>query len=61
MIAPGVRSKCSSMSAAMRSSGILPLPNVSMDTDMGLSIAMAYETWISILSAMPAATMFFAT
>ena len=43
MMAPGRRSKCLSISAMMAVSGILLLPNVSTEMDMGLAMPIAYE------------------
>ena len=61
MMPLGVSEKCSRMSATMRLSGSLPVPNVSTCTDTGSATPMAYASWISARSASPAATMFLAT
>lgn len=39
----------------------LPVPNVSTHIDVGCATPIAYESWISHLSAIPAATKFLAT
>ena len=49
------------MISTIFSSSSFPVPNVSTMIDVGLATPIAYESWISHLSASPAATIFFAT
>ena len=61
MIPAGLRSKFSRMISTNFSSLSFPVPNVSTITDVGCATPIAYDNWISHLSAKPAATIFFAT
>ena len=61
MMAAGRRSKTSVTAAAICSSGILAVPNVSTRTLTGCATPIAYATCTSQRSARPAATTFLAT
>ena len=57
----GLKSKFSRMISTNFSLLNFPVPNVSTIIDVGCATPIAYDNWISHLSARPAATMFFAT
>src|SRR6266576_3647530 len=60
MIAPGRKSKCSSMSLRIVSSETLLVPNVSTLSEIGCAPPITYASCSSNRSASPALTMFFA-
>ena len=60
MIAPGRKSKCFFISLSMTSISIFSVSKVSIETEMGWAIPIAYDSWSSRRSARPAATAFLA-
>ncbi len=60
MISRGVNLKFARTMSESLNSSILPVPCVSTWTETGSATPIAYASWISQRSAMPAATMFFA-